>query len=395
MKQSWRWFGETDPVTLKKIKQAGATDIVSSLYHIPVGDVWSLDEILHMKNLIENAGLVWSVVESLPVHQDIRLQIGEYKRYTENYKQSLIHLGQAGVNIVCYNFMPVLDWTRTDLAWEMPEGGKALRFDHNIWAAFDIFILKRDNAKNEYTAEEVKAAKIIADNMDAAQKNQLLKVVAAGLPGANEAGHDLNSLKRALKAYDGIDAMHLKENLSLFINEIIPTAEKAGVYMAMHPDDPPRSILGLPRILSTADDVKDLFSMNMSCHNGLTLCAGSFGVRSDNDLTQMAYDFFERIHFVHLRSTLRDKENPKSFIEAAHLEGDVDMFRLVKALIEGEQKRRDKGETRLQIPYRPDHGHLFDGDTEKNPGYSWIGRLKGLAELRGLIYAIERFRLEG
>lgn len=394
MKQSWRWFGKDDPVHLKKVKQAGATDIVTALHHIPVGEIWPLDEIMELKEYIESYGLKWSVVESLAVHQDIRLQTGNYKQYIENYKQSLINLAQAGIYIICYNFMPVLDWTRTDLAWEIEDGGKALRFDHDIWAAFDLFILCRDHAQKDYENDEIERAKKIAEHMSIHEKDALLKTIAAGLPGANEAGHSLESLKEALKAYENIDAEILRNNLSNFINEIIPTCVEYNIFMAMHPDDPPRPILGLPRILSTSEDVRKLFQMNASLHNGLTLCAGSFGVRADNHLAEMAYEFGERIHFVHLRSTLRDKNNPKSFIEAHHLNGDVDMFSLCKALLEVEKKRKETFDMDLCIPYRPDHGHLLEGDTEKNPGYSWIGRLKGLAELRGLIYGIEHFMEE-
>ncbi|MFV0321663.1 MAG: mannonate dehydratase [Alphaproteobacteria bacterium] len=390
MKQSWRWFGKDDPVTLQKIKQAGATDVVYALYHIPVGKVWPYEEIKAMKDEIEAQGLVWSVVESLAVHQDIRLKTGNYKQYLENYKQSLKNLAKADIRIICYNFMPVLDWTRTELKWEDSDGSKALRFDNDIWAAFDIFILERKNAKADYDAATIKRAEKHAKQMSDADKAHLLQTVAAGLPGANEEGHDLNSLRLALSAYDNISADELRDNLSDFINEIIPLCEQENMLMAMHPDDPPRSILGLPRIFSTADDVRKLFAMNKSKSNGLTLCAGSFGVRADNDLTQMAYEFADRIHFVHLRSTLRDKDNQNSFIEANHLAGDVDMFSLCKALTEVEKQRRDDGESTLEIPFRPDHGRLLDGDDEKNPGYSWIGRLKGLAELRGLLYAINR-----
>ncbi len=390
MKQSWRWFGKSDPVTLQKIKQAGATDIVMALYHIPTGEVWSFEEIREIQQYIEDHGLSWSVVESLPVHQDIRLKTGDYKRYLKNYKQSLKNLVKAGIRIICYNFMPVLDWTRTELNWKAPDGSRALRFDHDIWAAFDIFILRRDGAEAEYDQKTIIRAKQITESMSDQDKDNLLKTVIAGLPGANEKGHDFSSLKAALSAYDNITADDLRSNLSDFINEVIPICEQENIFMAMHPDDPPRPILGLPRILSTADDVRQLFNMNQSKHNGLTLCAGSFGVRADNDLTQMAYAFGDRIHFAHLRSTLRDKGNPQSFVEADHLDGDVDMFSLCKALFEVEKRRIAEGETELDIPFRPDHGRLLDGDSGQNPGYSWIGRLKGLAELRGIFYALER-----
>ncbi len=389
MKQSWRWFGKTDPVTLQKIRQAGATDIVMALYHVPAGEIWTFEEITEIQQHIKAHGLTWSVVESLPVHQDIRLKTGEYKRYLENYKQSLKNLSKAGIKIICYNFMPVLDWTRTSLNWQAPDGSKALRFDNDNWAAFDIFVLKRSGAELEYDQDTIIRARKIAELMSDEDKENLLKTIIAGLPGANEEGHDLTSLKTALAAYDNVTADDLKNNLSDFINAIIPTCEQENILMAMHPDDPPRSILGLPRIFSTAEDVRQLFAMNQSKHNGLTLCAGSFGVRADNDLVQMAYEFGDRIHFAHLRSTLRDKDNPQSFVEADHLNGDVDMFSLCKALLEVERKRIAQGEEGLNIPFRPDHGRLLDGDSEQNPGYSWVGRLKGLAELRGVFYALE------
>jgi len=389
MIESFRWYGPNDAVTLRDIRQAGAVNIVSALHHVPNGEVWEIDEIKAHQQIIEAAGLKWGVVESVPVHEDIKQRVGEYQLYINNYKQTLKNLAACGIHTVCYNFMPVLDWTRTHLYKPLTDGSTALAFQIDAMRAFDLYVLKRAQAQEEYTSEEIAAAENYFDTLEADAIDDLTKSIIAGLPGAEE-GYTLDQFNQRIQAYKHLSKDDLHQHLILFLKELVPTLESVDVRMCIHPDDPPHSLFGIPRVVSTAEDLAILFDAVPSLHNGLTFCTGSFGVRADNDLVAMFATYASRIHFLHFRSTQRDGKG--NFYEANHLEGDVDMYAMVKAALSEEARRKKQGRADWAIPMRPDHGHQMLDDLNKitNPGYSAIGRLRGLAELRGLALAISR-----
>lgn len=389
MIESFRWYGPNDPVSLQNIRQSGAVNVVSALHHLPNGAVWEIKEIKAHQKLIEAAGLTWGVVESVPIHEDIKQRTGAFEHYINNYKQTLKNLASCGIHTVCYNFMPVLDWTRTHLYKPLEDGSTALSFEIAALRAFDLFILKRKGAEREYQRAEIESAQNYFNTLDDSAIQTLTKSIIAGLPGAEE-GYTLDQFNQRIQAYKHLSKDDLHQHLILFLKELVPTLESVELRMCIHPDDPPHSLFGIPRVVSTAEDLSILFDAVPSLHNGLTFCTGSFGVRADNDLVAMFAKHASRIHFLHFRSTQRDGKG--NFYEANHLEGDVDMYAMVKAALSEEARRKKQGRADWALPMRPDHGHQMLDDLNKitNPGYSAIGRLRGLAELRGLAFAISR-----
>ena len=387
MLESWRWFGPDDPVTLADARQAGATGIVTALHDIYRGEVWPAERIARHKAAIEGAGMVWAVVESIPVPPAIKLGTPEADRHIDDWIATLRNLAAAGVRTICYNFMPVVDWTRTDLAWPLPTGGSALRFDPVDFAAYDLFVLRRAGAQADYPDTVATAAEARAQALDEAARDRLERTIIAGLPGS-ELSHGREHIRAAIADYAGLSADELRANLVAFLVRVVPEAEAVGARLCLHPDDPPIPLFGLPRVVSTEADYRALFEAVPALANGITLCAGSLGARADNDVPGMVAAFGPRIHFAHLRNVAREASG--AFIESGHLDGDVDMLAVVAALLAEEARRRAEGRDDAEIPMRPDHGHLLLDDIGKttNPGYSAIGRLKGLAELRGAMRAL-------
>lgn len=383
MQHTMRWYGPKDPVSLADIRQAGCSGVVTALHHIPVGDVWSIEEIEKRKRLVEEYGMTWTVIESLPVHDDIKKANGNHLVYIENYKASLRNVAACGLKVITYNFMPVLDWLRTDVEYTLPNGSKALRFERLSFVAFDLFLLKRPGAESDYTTEEIERATRHFSFMNEAERDRLYRNILLGLPGSDE-NFTADEVLKALDSYRGVTTEILKQNLIAFLRAVTPVAEEVDLKLAIHPDDPPYPVLGLPRVVSTEQDIEDLFKAVPSAANGLCFCTGSLGVRPDNDLVKMLRTFGDRIHFLHLRNTRRDPAG--NFLEADHLDGDTDMFQVIKEIFVIMKRRQ------IALPMRPDHGHQMLDDLMKTtyPGYSAIGRLKGLGELRGLQLAVFR-----
>mmetsp|Transcript_25709 Transcript_25709/g.59423 ORF Transcript_25709/g.59423 Transcript_25709/m.59423 type:complete len:421 (+) Transcript_25709:38-1300(+) len=389
MEQTFRWYGPKDPVTLQDIVQAGAVGIVTALHDVPVGDVWPVEAIQDRKKMIEAAGLTWSVVESIPIHEQIKFGGPDSAKYTNSYKQSIRNMGQCGIDVLCYNFMPVVDWTRTDLEFEWSDKSIALRFDRCDFAAFDLYILKRPAAEASYSAEEVKAAEEAFKKMSDERKKVLTYNIIRGLPGSMcDAIDSVEQFQKSLDNYKGLSATDVQKNLCNFLIEVVPVAESVGVFMAIHPDDPPIELFGLPRVVSTADHIRQLLAAKPSLHNGLTMCVGSYASRADNDIKALVEEFAPSVHFIHLRNVQKDSSGAfsGSFTESDHLTGDIDMFHVMSTMLREQMQRRRTGRKDVRLPYRPDHGHKMLEDLKKstNPGYPAVGRLRGLAELRGL-----------
>ncbi len=389
LQPTWRWYGPDDAVTLPEIRQVGATGVVTALHHIPAGEVWPVAEIRQRQQLITDAGLTWSVVESVNVSESIKTAAPDREEYLEKYRQTLVNLAACGIYTVCYNFMPVLNWTRTDLAYPVADGSLALRCDVRALAAFDLYVLKRPGATDDFSNEQQAAARQFLDELSEEERHNLQQNLMAGLPGTRDV-YEMDAFRQRLSAYNAIDAQQLKENLFYFLRAVVPTAEEVGVRLAIHPDDPPFPVMGLPRIVSTETDLKELVEAAPSPSNGLTFCTGSLGGRGDNDLPGIVERLGQHIHFIHLRNVQREADG--SFYEADHLGGSTDMFAVMRALINEQQARQRAGRDDLAIPMRPDHGHqtLFDAGRPFFPGYSAVGRMRGLAELRGLELGIRR-----
>ncbi len=393
IEQTWRWYGPNDRISLEDIRQTGATGIVTALHHIPNGEIWTVEEIQKRIHMIEQAGLTWSVVESVPVHEDIKKQTGNWELYTKNYQETIRNLGECGIKTICYNFMPVLDWSRTELNHSFKDGSLALIYEQKVFAAFDLFILKRNGAETDYSQKIIDEAQNYFDQLTPKQKEGLTNTVIKGLPGAEES-YTLEQFQQVLDGYNGIDNAKLKKHLYQFLHAIVPVAEEAGVRMAIHPDDPPWGLLGLPRVVSTLEDAKELLAVVDSISNGVTLCTGSWGAGHFNDLSVMAKELAHRINFAHLRNVKRDTDY--NFREDYLFEGDVDVYSVLKTIVMEEERRKKEGREDFQIPVRPDHGNQMLGDIgrDNNPGYSLYGRMKGLAEIRGLELGIRRSLLE-
>lgn len=390
LENTWRWFGPEDPIGLEYVRQTGATGVVTALHHIPIGEPWTPDEIAKRKGMIEAAGLRWSVAESLPVHEDIKRKTGNYRKYIDNFKQSVVSLGRHGIDVVCYNFMPVLDWSRTDLHVEFRDGSITTKFEARAFAAFDLFQLRRQGAEKLYEDRQIWDARQFFDGLSAKEKDTLIQTILLGLPGSGDA-YTLDEFKSAINSYQNIGDAALRDHLYAFLKEVVPVAEESGVLLAIHPDDPPRTLLGLPRVVSNEDDIARLLSSIDSTSNGITFCTGSLGAGLQNDPGQMAERFATRISFVHLRNVTRNSIG--DFVEDNHLEGDVDIYRVLKALVLEQKRRVETGRNDTRLPLRPDHGHLMLADRKFGkvyPGYSLFGRMRGLAELRGMEIGIRR-----
>jgi len=389
MEHTWRWYGPKDPITLNQIRQTGATGIVTALHHIPPGEVWPVDEITQMKQTIEAGGFSWSVVESVPVHGDIKTQTGNYPLYIDNYKQTIRNLGACGVKTVTYNFIPMLDWLRTDANWTFPDSSKALRFDMEKFAAFDLFMLKRPGSENSYSKKILRGAEEYFNTLNDQEKEELKDNVLLSLPGSGEK-FEPEDVEKMLSDYSKMDHATFQEHLFYFLRQVVPVAEESGVRLAIHADDPPMPLFDVPRVVSTKQDALDIIQAVDSTSNGLALCTGSFGAGHFNDLVEMTHLLAHRVNFAHLRNVTRDEEG--NFYEDNHLDGHIDLYRVIKELLLEERRRKKAGRADWQIPMRPDHGHQMLDDLKKTfyPGYSLIGRMRGLAELRGLELGIQR-----